>query len=107
MAVLKFQRTVDIGRLSSALGQAARRFRQQEEGDAARLRIDEHGDVVFQTEALDGAEIGDRTDDDLVARLRREGRGQNAQRRRAGWRANGARGRGREGMSLVRCRCVF
>ena len=101
MAVLGFQRTVDIGRLTSDLGQAARRFRQQEEGDAARLRIGEHGDVVFQTEALDGAEIGDRADDDLVARLKGEGRDQNAQRRRAGWRANG---RGREGR--VQCAAV-
>ena len=101
MAVLKSQRTVEIGRLTSALGQAAHRFGQQvdlflqqEEGDAARLGIGEHGDLVFQTEALDGAEIGDRADDDLVARLRGEGRGQNAQRRRAGWRAMGRVGGG-------------
>ena len=50
--------------------------------DRAGCGIGEHGDVTGADQALHGAEVADRTHDDLVAGFEVEGRGQHGQGRR-------------------------
>ena len=51
--------------------------------DRAGRGVGEHGDVTGADQALHGAEVADRTHDDLVAGLEVEGRGQHGKGRRA------------------------